>query len=516
MAVWSEGYFTDTEYTDAYFADISPLMLNLNLTLAGFKTKSQEDITPSANFNYLELAFGVGSSINIHAVTTDGNYLGTDFNPAQVAFASDCIVSENITLRDDSFKEFLERLERENKMFDFICFHGIFSWISEENRQIILEIVRKFLKVGGVVYNSYNCLPGWAPKMPSKEILAMFYKQNSSMTETNSESVQKAISFLARFLDTKPSYMENTPHNKALLDQIKTKDANYLAHEYFNQNWDVFYFHDIAKMMESAKCDFAVNGDVLEHFDVLNLNEEAQRFIAEQRDPIFKEQLKDYYISRQFRKDIYIKGARKISQNEVKEKLLNTNFVLVGLSKNFKDEMDFNLGSGNLDKDLYSKVLKFLEKDAFCPKSGLEITEACKITFFQMIQAMMILIKQGLVFPAQKDLSDEVKNRARKYNENMFKKQRKDSASLYLAAPLIASGIRVGNVQQLILGEYINGCKSEKEIVKNLLAFFEKTGKSLLKDGAKIDESESKKNLQETIKEVFEYLPIYKVLGIVD
>ena len=36
MATWSEGYFTDTEYTDGYFKELSPLWLNLNLTLAGY------------------------------------------------------------------------------------------------------------------------------------------------------------------------------------------------------------------------------------------------------------------------------------------------------------------------------------------------------------------------------------------------------------------------------------------------------------------------------------------------
>lgn len=36
MALWSEGYFTDTEYTDGYYGELSPLWLNLNLTLAGF------------------------------------------------------------------------------------------------------------------------------------------------------------------------------------------------------------------------------------------------------------------------------------------------------------------------------------------------------------------------------------------------------------------------------------------------------------------------------------------------
>lgn len=36
MAVWSDGYFTDVEYVNYYFRELSPLYLNLNLTLAGY------------------------------------------------------------------------------------------------------------------------------------------------------------------------------------------------------------------------------------------------------------------------------------------------------------------------------------------------------------------------------------------------------------------------------------------------------------------------------------------------
>jgi len=40
--------------------------------------------------------------------------------------------------------------------FDYIGLHGIWSWISDENRQVIVDFIRKKLKVGGVLYISYN------------------------------------------------------------------------------------------------------------------------------------------------------------------------------------------------------------------------------------------------------------------------------------------------------------------------------------------------------------------------
>jgi len=55
--------------------------------------------------------------------------------------------------------------------FDFITLHGIYSWISPENRRTIVEFMRRKLKPGGIVYISYNCMPGWAGMMPLRRLL---------------------------------------------------------------------------------------------------------------------------------------------------------------------------------------------------------------------------------------------------------------------------------------------------------------------------------------------------------
>jgi SAM-dependent methyltransferase len=66
-------------------------------------------------------------------------------------------------LFDESFAEFASRDLPE---FDYIGLHGIWSWISDENRAVIVDFIRRKLKVGGVLYISYNTLPGWAPLPP--------------------------------------------------------------------------------------------------------------------------------------------------------------------------------------------------------------------------------------------------------------------------------------------------------------------------------------------------------------
>ncbi|EAH5200975.1 class I SAM-dependent methyltransferase, partial [Campylobacter upsaliensis] len=147
-----DGYIQSSNYEDLYFSALQPNIINFNLIFAGFK--------PIKNKHYLELGFGMGRSLLTHAVSNEGHFVGTDFNENQVAFAKNICEQakiSNLTLYADSFEQLLERFRKmrakgEEVGFDFIVLHGIYCWVNEENRQIILSIIKEFLCEGGVVY----------------------------------------------------------------------------------------------------------------------------------------------------------------------------------------------------------------------------------------------------------------------------------------------------------------------------------------------------------------------------
>ncbi|MCM1225254.1 MAG: class I SAM-dependent methyltransferase [Lachnospiraceae bacterium] len=447
----------------------------------------------------------------------DGEFVGTDFNPSQVAIAKLYGDRENLTLYNDSFSQLLERFEREKPQFDYIVLHGIFSWVSQENRKIILEIISRFLKVGGVVYNSYNCMPGWSPKIPSREILLLYKSLYATATMDTDGLVKGAIGFFEEFLSTMPNYAEESPQNKKMLADLKTRDTSYIPHEYLNQDWDCFYFYKVAQMLEGAKCTYATSGNYLEHFDMWNLKPEAIAMLEKIQHRIFREQLKDYCINRQFRKDIYIKGARKITQREIIERICNTYFTLIAPISEFKEKLGCPLGELNLHKDLYIKVLKFLEKDDYREKSAKEIMEACDMEISAALQVLCVLGTQRLVAPTQK-ASETLKCRANAYNMRVLARQEiGNNIFSYLAVAKIASGIVVSNVEQLIMSAYFKGARKESELVRFVMAIFKDTGRNFLKDGKMLEsEAENKKAIAEVVKEFLGKLPLYKALEILD
>ena len=168
MHSWNSGYISEIDYTHGYYREISPVFLSLALLHRGVKQNA-----PTRPRRYLELGFSQRSSLNIHAAACPGEYWGTDFNPAHAANAKELsIVSGSDTkIFNASFAELATRADLPE--FDIITLHGIWSWISEENRAAIVDLARRKLAVGGVFYVSYNCTPGWSPAMPLRHLMAL-------------------------------------------------------------------------------------------------------------------------------------------------------------------------------------------------------------------------------------------------------------------------------------------------------------------------------------------------------
>src|SRR5262245_66127410 len=78
---WTAGYVTEIDYVYGYYRELCPGVLRLACLNAG--------VAPPAGrpLRYLELGYGLGLSLNIHAAAILGDFWCTDFNPSHVAHA---------------------------------------------------------------------------------------------------------------------------------------------------------------------------------------------------------------------------------------------------------------------------------------------------------------------------------------------------------------------------------------------------------------------------------------------
>jgi SAM-dependent methyltransferase len=508
---WTAGYVADIGYTFGYYTELNPLRAQLAFLHAGLEW--------SETSTACELGFGQGLSVNIHAAGSTSQWYGTDFNPSQAGFAQELAKSSgaNAYLSDESFAEFCARDDLPE--FDYIGIHGIWSWISDENRAVIVDFIRRKLRAGGVLYISYNTLPGWSAAAPLRHLMTQHAEQLSGQGQGILNRIEGALNFTKELINTQPIYAVANPQIPDRFKKIAEQNRNYLAHEYFNRDWHPMYFADMAKWLESAKVEFACSTHFIDHVDVLNFTEDQQKVLAGIQDSSFRQTVRDYMVNQQFRKDYWVKGPRKVDGLRQAELLRSLRIILVSHRPDIELKAQGARGEAGLNEPVYGPILNALADHKIKTLGELEAIVAPQgVNLVLIIQSIVILAGLGHVSSVQSDATIKAaQKQTQKLNQALILKSRATNDLNYLASPVTGGGITVGRFQQLFLMAIFQGRKQPAEWAALVWEVLAAQGQAIIKDGKTLVSPEE--NMQELTEQatIFQekQLPILKALVII-
>ena len=365
MTSWTSGYVADLGYTHGFYRELTPALL-------GFVTLARGERGPEAGagLTYCELGCGQGLSMNLLAsANPQVRFHATDFNPSQVAGAR-ALAAEaglsNVTFYEDSFADFADAPGLPES-FDVIALHGIYSWISAENRAAIVAFIRRKLKAGGLVYVSYNAQPGWAAAAPMRHLMYLHGKAKGGPTATR---LEPALGFVEGMVKADAAFFRVNPALKDRFERLKGQNRNYLAHEYLNEAWTLLYHSEVAEEMSAAKLSYLGSAALLEQVDAINLTAEQQQIMAGIDDPVLRETVRDFMTNQQFRRDVFIKGANPLAPSQRTHAWLDQRFALSTHRPDIPLTVNGMLGEANLQADVYEPLLDAL---AAKPKTVREL-----------------------------------------------------------------------------------------------------------------------------------------------
>ncbi|GAB5497740.1 MAG: class I SAM-dependent methyltransferase [Pseudohongiellaceae bacterium] len=512
MTEWTSGYVADIDYTYGYYAELNPARCHMALLNASIK--------PPEFQSACELGFGQGVSVNLHAAASDIKWFGTDFNPAQAAFARDLaeISGSGAALYDDAFAEFAKRPDLPD--FDYISLHGIWSWISDENRDVIVDFIRRKLKVGGVLYVSYNTMPGWASFAPLRNLMSQHADLIGSEGSGIVSRIDGALEFAKSLLDTNPLFKRANPQVEDRLNKMSGMSRHYLAHEYFNKDWCPMHFATLAAWLRPAKLDFAAPAHPADHFNNINLSTEQNDFLQSIPDRMLRQSTRDFMVNQQFRRDYWIKGARRCTALERMEALSKMEVVLSVPREDIKFSIQGGQGEARLNESIYVPILDALAD--YKPKTIAKLLKAAQganedINFQSVVEAVMLLSSSQSVAPVRLGgSSKKVKQQTDKLNQHLISQARSRADVVNLVSPVTGGGIPIGRIQQLFLGSVNDGAKTPTEIAARTWAHLSLLGERMLKDGKAIEsDADNLADLEIRAQEFIEKLmPILKALQI--
>jgi len=510
MTDWTAGYVADIGYTYGYYTELNPLRVRLAFLNAG--------IVPPEVGTACELGFGQGMSANLHAAASVVHWAGTDFNPSQAGFAQELatVSGAGAKLYDDAFADFANRPDLPD--FDFIGLHGIWSWINDENRKYIIDFIRKKLRVGGVLYISYNTLPGWAAFAPLRKLMSQHAQVMSSPGEGIVNRIDEAVDFAEKLFSTNPNYMKANSLVAERLKKLRGQNRQYLAHEYFNKDWHPMYFSDVATEMAKAKLQFACSAHYLDHIDALNLNVDQQDFLKQIADPIFTESVRDFMVNQQFRRDYWIKGRRQLSPIEQTELLRDHRIVLISHRPDISLKVKGALGEAEMSSSVYGPILDVIADHKVHTLGEIEKILASKeINLGKLLQAIFVLSGAGHVASVQEDSAiSKAKKTTDRLNAVLVSDARFRKETVYLSSPVTGGGMALGRFQQLFLLARMNGKKTPEEWAAATWQFVMAQGQKLVKEGRSLETAED--NLAELTDQARTFaqkqLPILKALQV--
>ncbi|MCX7174924.1 MAG: class I SAM-dependent methyltransferase [Proteobacteria bacterium] len=509
MSDWTSGYVADIGYTYGYYTELNPLRARLAFLNAGL-------ISPEVG-SHCELGFGQGLSVNIHAAASGNAWYATDFNPAQVGFARDLASASGASahLYDEAFTEFCQRGDLPD--FDSIGLHGIWSWISDENRTVIVDFIRRKLKVGGVLYISYNTQPGWAATVPLRDLLTEHAEVMGVSGKGIVSRIDEALVFADKLIAVNPAYARVNPQVIERLAKLKEHDRHYLAHEYFNRDWLPMPFSRMAEWLAPARLDYACSAYYPDHLDGLNLSTDQQALIKEIPDRMFRETVRDFCVNQQFRRDYWVKGARKLSGTEHQEALRATRVILATAPADVSLKVTGSLGEADMQEAVYGPILDALNDHQARTLGEIEQAIAGKANLAQLREAAIVLGNSGSLLAVQDEAAAV---RARPYcdrlNARLIDNARGSKDVSFLASPVTGGGVPVNRFQQIFLMAIGQGKERPADWAAMLWGILSAQEERLLKDGKLLDTAEA--NLAELNRQAGEFaekrLAVLKALHI--
>jgi SAM-dependent methyltransferase len=507
MNDWREGYIDEIAYTYGYCDELNPLRLKLALLNAGLAFPTVQTAC--------ELGFGYGVSVNIHAAGSATQWYGTDFNSSHADFARELATSaeSQAFLFAERFSEFCARDDLPD--FDFIGMHGIWSWISEENRALIVDFLSRKLKPGGVLYLSYNTQPGWTAMLPVRELMNQHFQADTDCPGDLGmhERIEAAVRFAQNVFATQPGYAVVNPYLAERLDALAGESPGYLAHEYFNRDWKLTSFSHVASSLGSVGLAYAGSAHYREHRDELNLTSPQRALLGSIANTNLKETVRDFCTSQSFRRDYWVKEPRQLGDEE-RQAALRAHLVVLALPKaSVALKVRGTLGEVALPEALYGPILDALSSHR--PETLRHVENSVRehgMSLDQVAERVMLLISMGVLLNAQDDTQIEAARRsADKLNAAICERARHHGELQFLVSPVSCSGIRMPRVAQLFLLARMNGLYEPAE----LAGFASKAlGSSSQTHGDLTNGPDSPGLLAQATRFALAQLPILQKLGI--
>lgn len=185
---------------------------------------------PLDTYRVLELGCGDGANLlPLAFYRRRGNFVGVDGARSQIEIADARKAALGLPNIEFIHADFLTAAKQISGQFDYIIAHGIFSWVSNDARDALLELCASRLRQGGLLYLNYNTRPGWNVRGMVREFLLAQTAEISSLQDRAQAAQDVAAKVVASLT------VGEHPYSQLLSNEftfVCENHVSYVAHEF--------------------------------------------------------------------------------------------------------------------------------------------------------------------------------------------------------------------------------------------------------------------------------------------
>lgn len=495
---WNHGYYADSGYTYGFYPETMPSRLHWAALI-------QDHEVPMNHFRYLDAGCGQGYNLIAAAIAhPDSEFVGIDFMPEHIAHARG--LAERCGLTNIQFIEgdFIELAKNPSGLgnFDYAVCHGISTWVAPSVKSALFDLIGKILRPGGIFYNSYNTFPGWLGMVPFQHLVLLDLRTKDGKT-----ALKSAINTLKVLKEHSPKMAQALPAFQSRMNTFDKQDPAYLLQEYNNVYWQPVFVTQMMDELAAVKLSYMGTATLSEAFaEVLPVS--VQELIKQEHALAIKEQLRDYATNQNFRRDLYVKGAKRPWTLAKNEKVKAARFIINSRMKRPEEGQPFAIKGGsielNVDAEFYGGLLDFLSDKA----NGATVGEMIDHQVDQHLKnsvllAVSLLLHAGYLFIWQTPESGTLKDQQRQATLAVAEAACEGAPYNHAPLPAIGGAYTLTDIEWVMLREFLNGTDVQKWPAL-IMANLQLLGRALAKEGQPVTEiSEIKKILNSAIEKFF-------------
>ena len=314
--------YKELGYKSYPFPFTTPAYLEAYGTLVGLKPPTAKTA------RVLELGATYGGNIISQAMhNPEATFVGIELSQDQVEKGNKIISDaklDNVSLLQGDILNFDESLGN----FDYIIAHGFYSWISDEMKDKLLDIISHHLADNGIAYVSYNTYPGWHTMEEVRQLMLFANRGYDELTHKEKVLRGKTVGSLvgAQILNY-DNLKERNSKFLGALRSVMQKDDYYVGHDHLEPHNDPCYFYQFNDHLKAHNLSYVCDADL-----TLSMVRTYDESIADKLEKLAhnsqadQEQYLDFMLDTTFRKSIICKesAAKDISYDIANPDKVNT------------------------------------------------------------------------------------------------------------------------------------------------------------------------------------------------